>query len=130
MIMYCGNERGDILVANLSPSELAELSGDAKGPVPCQRRTNHNPYRAVRVALSPQNAMISFKSACRAQRKAAKISHAAGGARYVIGPGHSIPHLRVYPAKSQACVIVQSMALLNSRGRPLSPSLCQGNEST
>lgn len=69
-VIYVGNERGDILAAHLSPSELAELSSDARGPVPCQRRSNHNPYRAVRVKLTPQKASVSFQSACRAQRQA------------------------------------------------------------
>eukprot|EP00752_Nemacystus_decipiens_P009657 g8628.t1 len=79
-VVYAGNGSGDIIAAYLSRAELAELSGHANGPVPCQRRPNHNPYRAVRVELSQQAAHISFQAACRAQRKAA-TKGATGGAR-------------------------------------------------
>lgn len=69
MVIYAGNERGDIVATRLSPSELATLCGEAQGPVPCQRRPNHNPYRHVRVKLTPQNANISLRAAFRAQRQ-------------------------------------------------------------
>lgn len=68
-VIYAGNERGDILAIHLSPSELATLCGEETGPVPCQRRANHNPYRHVRVKLTPQTAYISLRAACRAQRQ-------------------------------------------------------------
>lgn len=79
-MVYVGNGSGDIVAAHLSRAELAELSGHATGPVPCQRRPNHNPYRAVRVELSQQTADISFQAACRAQRMAAAKA-GTGGAR-------------------------------------------------
>ncbi len=78
--VYVGNGSGDVVVAYLSAAELAELSGDANGPVPCQRRANHNPYRAVRVELTQQAAKISLQVACRAQRKAAARAGAQEGA--------------------------------------------------
>lgn len=77
-IIYVGNGSGDIVAAHLSLTELAELSGDSKGPVPCQRRANHNPYRAVRVELTPHASRISLQTACRAQRQAA-VGGGAGG---------------------------------------------------
>ena len=77
-MVYVGNGSGDIVAAYLSRAELAELSGHAKGPVPCQRRANHNPYRAVRMELSQQAAHISFQAACRAQRKVATKAGARG----------------------------------------------------
>lgn len=79
-VVYVGNGRGDIVAAHLSRAELVELSGDANGPVPCQRRPNHNPYRAVRVELTQQAAHISLQAACRAQRQAAAKA-GTGGAR-------------------------------------------------
>lgn len=78
-MIYVGNGSGDIVAAHLSPTELAELSGVAKGPVPCQRRPNHNPYRAVRVELTPQTARFSLQVACRAQKKAAVGGNRAAG---------------------------------------------------
>lgn len=66
------------MAAHLSRAELAELSGEANGPVASQRRPNHNPYRAVRVELSQQAASISFQAACRAQRKAAAKAGTGG----------------------------------------------------
>lgn len=79
-MVYVGNGSGDVIAAHLSRAELAELSGHANGPVSCQRRSNHNPYRAVRVELSQQAAHISFQAACRAQRKVAAKA-GTGGAR-------------------------------------------------
>lgn len=80
-VIYVGNRSGDIVAAHLSLAELATLSGDSKGPVPCQRRTNHNPYRAVRVELTPQASQMSLQAACRAQRQAA-VGGGAGGRHY------------------------------------------------
>ncbi|CAM9150457.1 unnamed protein product, partial [Hapterophycus canaliculatus] len=74
-LLYAGNGSGDIIVAHLSPNELADLSGNAKGPVPCQRRANYNPYRAVHVELTPQAERISLQAACRAQGRAAGTEH-------------------------------------------------------
>lgn len=80
-IIYAGNERGNIVAAYLTTGELTALTGDAQGPLSCQRRANHNPYRAVRVALAPQQASISLRAAYRAQRKAAITMAAATGSR-------------------------------------------------
>lgn len=79
-MVYVGNASGDIIAAHLSRAELAMLSGDANGPVPCQRRANHNPYRAVRVELTQDAAHISLQVACRAQRQAA-VKAGTEGAR-------------------------------------------------
>ncbi|CAB1110919.1 unnamed protein product [Ectocarpus sp. CCAP 1310/34] len=78
-LIYVGNGNGDIVAAHLSPTELAELSGPAKGPVPCQRRPNHNPYRAVRVELTPQVARFSLQAACRVQKQAAAGGNGEAG---------------------------------------------------
>ncbi|CAM9206262.1 unnamed protein product [Scytosiphon promiscuus] len=86
-VLYAGNGSGDVVVAHLSPNELAELSGDAGGPVPCQRRDNHNPYRAVRVKLTPQAARISFQAACRAQGRAVGRTQRT-----------AVPQKRVFPS--------------------------------
>lgn len=75
-MVYVGNGSGDIVAAHLSRAELAELSGAANGPVPCQPRPNHN--RAVRVELSQHAAHVSFEAACRAQRKAAAKAGTGG----------------------------------------------------
>eukprot|EP00903_Cladosiphon_okamuranus_P012920 g12063.t1 len=77
-VVYVGNGSGDIVAAHLSRAELAELSGDAKGPVPCQRRPNYNPYRAVRVELRRHAAHVSLQAACSAQRKAAAKAGTGG----------------------------------------------------
>ncbi|CAM9705457.1 unnamed protein product, partial [Ectocarpus sp. 4 AP-2014] len=91
-LIYVGNGNGDIVVAHLSPTELAELSGAAKGPVPCQRRPNHNPYRAVRVELTPQVARFSLQAACRAQKQAAAGEN--GGAGVAGGVRADMPRRR------------------------------------
>lgn len=73
MTVYSGNESGDIVAVHISPPELTALSGEAGGPVPCQRSANHNPYRAVRVRLTPHKANTSWQTACRAQRQASAL---------------------------------------------------------
>lgn len=70
MVLYVGNERGDIIVAHLTHSELAALSGEDGGCLPCQRGTNHNPYRTVHVKLAPYEAKMSLHTAVRKQRLA------------------------------------------------------------
>lgn len=77
-MVYVGNGSGDIVAAHLTRAELAKLSGDANGPVPCQRRPNHNPYRAVRMELTPQASNISIQAARRTQRRAAAKAGTAG----------------------------------------------------
>ncbi|CAM9375604.1 unnamed protein product, partial [Ectocarpus fasciculatus] len=78
-VIYVGNGSGDIVAAHLSPTELAELSGAAKGPVSSQRPPTYNPYRAVRVKLTPQAARFSLQTACRAQKMAAAGGNGAAG---------------------------------------------------
>ena len=72
-MIYVGTGRGDVMAAHLSLSDLVALSGDAKGPVLCQRRANHNPNRAVRFKLTPRAANSSLRDARHAQE-----AHAAG----------------------------------------------------
>lgn len=72
MALYVGNERGDIIVAYLTHSELATLSGEDGGCLPSQRGTNHNPYRTVHVKLAPHEAKMSLHTAVRKQKLAAE----------------------------------------------------------
>lgn len=57
-------------MAHLTHSELAALSGEAGGRLPCQGGTNHNPYRTVHVKLAPHQAKMSMHAAVRKQRLA------------------------------------------------------------
>ena len=68
------------------------LSGAAKGPVPCQRRINHNPNRAVRFKLTPQVANNSLREARRTQE--ALVAGVWGSAAAGVGGG-----------KSRACTV-------------------------
>lgn len=81
--IYAGNEYGDIVALHLSSSELTALTEDKRGPVACQRRANHNPYRAVRVKLTTRQAEISLRAAYRAQRKTVGAGRTGLGAHGV-----------------------------------------------
>lgn len=118
-LIYVGNGNGDIVAAHLSPTELAELSGDAKGPVPSQRRPNHNPYRAVRVELTPQVARLSLQAACHAQKQAAAGGNGEAG---VAGGVHAnmprctyIRNASAQKIKSQTVARHKSVCLVNCK---------------
>lgn len=84
VVIYVGNARGDILAAHLSLSDLAALSGDSQGPVPCQRRANHNPNRAVRFKLTARAANSSLRDARHAQEA---LAPGGGGSATTEGVG-------------------------------------------